>query len=253
MGTTGHRTMFSIDAIGVDIAVFSAYPSESEVLLLPGTSLVVEPGVMVKKPNYWRFEVSVWKSVQQQTQQHQQHFQNQQHPLPSGSKAVTLPGTGLAVQHNEKKVLPGTGLVVRPGAMLKHHYWTFEASASQSVQHQFHQQQQHKFYFDHDEAKSKNGEEGRQQNIDYDEVKSENGQQQQHNFDFYSDETKNENAEEGQRQHFYCDYDETKSENTEEGKSASMIGNRTTTYSDGDMPRFQNIDLPHPGWEAFVS
>ena len=33
----GDRTLFSIDAIGVDISQFSAFPQESEVLLLPGT------------------------------------------------------------------------------------------------------------------------------------------------------------------------------------------------------------------------
>merc|ERR1711939_980121 len=65
----GDRTLFSIDAIGVDISQFSAFPHESEVLLLPGTCLVVEPGVMVE-PNYWRFEASVWQAAQQQLQQH---------------------------------------------------------------------------------------------------------------------------------------------------------------------------------------
>merc|ERR1712032_544385 len=65
----GDRTLFSIDAIGVDISTFSAFPKEKEVLLLPGTCLVVEPVVMVKG-NYWRFEASVWGAAQQQLQQH---------------------------------------------------------------------------------------------------------------------------------------------------------------------------------------
>lgn len=63
----GDRTLFSIDVIGVDISQFSAFRNESEVLLLPGTCLVVEPGVMVKA-NYWKFEASVWQAAQQQLQ-----------------------------------------------------------------------------------------------------------------------------------------------------------------------------------------
>ena len=65
----GDRTLFSIDAIGVDISQFSAFQNESEVLLLPGTCLVVEPGVMVEE-NYWKFEASVWQAAQQLQQQH---------------------------------------------------------------------------------------------------------------------------------------------------------------------------------------
>ena len=56
------HTLFNIDVIGVDIAAFSAFPHEDEVLMLPGTCLVVDPGVMVE-PNYWKFEASVWKAV----------------------------------------------------------------------------------------------------------------------------------------------------------------------------------------------
>ena len=37
LGQTGESTLFKIDGIGVDIAAFSAFPNESEVLLLPGT------------------------------------------------------------------------------------------------------------------------------------------------------------------------------------------------------------------------
>jgi len=61
----GERTLFAIDAIGVDISAFSAFPNESEVLMLPGTCLMVEPGVMVE-PNYWKFESSVWEAARQQ-------------------------------------------------------------------------------------------------------------------------------------------------------------------------------------------
>merc|ERR1712176_1343819 len=38
-GEKGERTLFTIDAIGVDIAAFSAFPTEKEVLMLPGTCL----------------------------------------------------------------------------------------------------------------------------------------------------------------------------------------------------------------------
>ena len=48
LGGAGESTLFKIDGIGVDISPFSAFPKESEVLLLPGTCLVVEPGVMVE-------------------------------------------------------------------------------------------------------------------------------------------------------------------------------------------------------------
>ena len=34
-----NRTLFTIDAIGVDIAAFSAFPDETELLLLPGTCM----------------------------------------------------------------------------------------------------------------------------------------------------------------------------------------------------------------------
>ena len=74
LGKKGDRTMFSIDVIGVDIAAFSAYPDEAEVLMLPGTCLVVDPGVMVE-PNYWTFEASVWKAIQQQ--RHQTHDESE--------------------------------------------------------------------------------------------------------------------------------------------------------------------------------
>ena len=56
-------TSFCIDAIGVDIAAFSAFPAEKEVLLLPGTTLMVRSGVEVE-PNRWSFEASVFKVAQ---------------------------------------------------------------------------------------------------------------------------------------------------------------------------------------------
>ena len=37
LGGAGESTLFKIDGIGVDIAAFSAFPNESEVLLLPDT------------------------------------------------------------------------------------------------------------------------------------------------------------------------------------------------------------------------
>merc|ERR1711944_171443 len=90
IGDTGKRTVFTIDAIGVDIAAFSSYPNEREVLLLPGTCLVVEPGVMVED-KYWKFEASVWEATQRQRQQHQQ-----QHPQHDGAKADGVQTVGIA-------------------------------------------------------------------------------------------------------------------------------------------------------------
>ena len=52
-----HRTLlFSIDAVGVDIAPFSAMSGEEEVLLLPGLPLVNLPGEN-PETDLWTFEV----------------------------------------------------------------------------------------------------------------------------------------------------------------------------------------------------
>ena len=73
------RSLFTIDAVGVDIAAFSSFPNESELLLLPGTSLTVTSGTN-DEPDLWKFETSVWKAVQQQHHhQHDQQQHNQQH------------------------------------------------------------------------------------------------------------------------------------------------------------------------------
>ena len=69
-------TLFTIDAIGVDIAAFSSYPNEQEVLLLPGTLLTVESGVVADK-GYWSYELSVWRAAQQQLHD-DQHEDNDQ-------------------------------------------------------------------------------------------------------------------------------------------------------------------------------
>ena len=58
-------TLFTIDAIGVDVAAFSSYPDEQEMLLLPGTLLTVESAVVADK-GYWSYELSVWRAAQQQ-------------------------------------------------------------------------------------------------------------------------------------------------------------------------------------------
>lgn len=58
-------TLFHIDAVGVDIAAFSNFPDEKEVLMLPGTCLVSKPGVKVKS-NRWMFEVSIHQFVKDQ-------------------------------------------------------------------------------------------------------------------------------------------------------------------------------------------
>ena len=89
LGDRGESTLFKIDGIGVDIAAFSAFPNESEVLLLPGTCLVVEPGVMVED-NCWEFQASVWDAAQQQLQQHQQHREANSGGGSKGSPASPL-------------------------------------------------------------------------------------------------------------------------------------------------------------------
>ena len=97
MGSTGDRTLFAIDAIGVDISAFSAFPSEKEVLILPGTCLVVESGFMVKD-KYWKFEASVWEATQQQRQTHDQHQQHQQqlHEQHDEEKTDGIQAAGIA-------------------------------------------------------------------------------------------------------------------------------------------------------------
>lgn len=56
LGNFGKRTMFCLNAVGVDIAPFSAMPDEAEVLLLPGLPLVNHPGENPEK-NLWTFEI----------------------------------------------------------------------------------------------------------------------------------------------------------------------------------------------------
>jgi len=62
LGKEGDRTLFCIEALGVDIAAFSAMPNESEVLMLPGMRLTVMPGIN-KEEGLWQFNVSVSKEV----------------------------------------------------------------------------------------------------------------------------------------------------------------------------------------------
>ena len=69
-------TLFTIDAIGVDIAAFSSFPGEQEILLLPGTLLTVESGV-VADAGYWSYELSVWRAAQQRHHD-DQHEDNDQ-------------------------------------------------------------------------------------------------------------------------------------------------------------------------------
>merc|ERR1712032_1411947 len=56
LGRWGKRTMFSINAVGVDIAPFSAMPGEEEVLLLPGLPLISRKGKNPEK-DLWTFEI----------------------------------------------------------------------------------------------------------------------------------------------------------------------------------------------------
>lgn len=66
LGTDGPRTLFSIDTFGVDIAAFSAYTNEQEVLILPGTLLTVNSSVNAE-PDYWEFEASAYHATQAQS------------------------------------------------------------------------------------------------------------------------------------------------------------------------------------------
>ena len=91
----GTPTLFSIDAMGVDIAPFSAYPKEREVILLPGTTLVVEPGVMVED-KYWRFEASVCQAMQQQRHTHDQQHQQQLREQHDGEKNEGIQAAAIA-------------------------------------------------------------------------------------------------------------------------------------------------------------
>merc|ERR1719174_1080212 len=56
LGKDGKRTLFCINAVGVDIAPFSANPHEEEVMILPGLPLVNGPGKN-PEPDLWAFEV----------------------------------------------------------------------------------------------------------------------------------------------------------------------------------------------------
>ena len=56
LGKGGKRTLFSVNAVGVDIAPFSAMPDEEEILLLPGLPLVNRPGEN-PEPGLWTFDI----------------------------------------------------------------------------------------------------------------------------------------------------------------------------------------------------
>jgi len=62
LGKQGDRTLFCIEALGVDIAAFSAMPNESEVLMLPGMRLSVMDGIHVEE-DMWKFNVFVSKNA----------------------------------------------------------------------------------------------------------------------------------------------------------------------------------------------
>ena len=97
MGSTGDRTLFTIDAIGVDISAFSAFPGEKEVLLLPGTCLMVDSGFEVED-RYYEFEASVWEATQQQRHTHDQQRQQKQHDEPHHeAKSDGIQAAGIAV------------------------------------------------------------------------------------------------------------------------------------------------------------
>jgi len=56
LGSSGQRTLFCLDAVGVDIAQFSAIPAEQEVLLLPGLPLMNQTGQNMEA-DLWSFEI----------------------------------------------------------------------------------------------------------------------------------------------------------------------------------------------------
>ena len=79
-------TLFTIDAIGVSITTFSDFPGEQEVILLPGTRLVVTNGAITVDNGCWEFEESVWEAAQKRLERCQK--------CEDGSKAVN--STGIA-------------------------------------------------------------------------------------------------------------------------------------------------------------
>merc|ERR1712019_61686 len=56
LGREGKRTLFSINAVGVDIAPFSAMAQEEEILLLPGLPLMNQRGIN-PEPDMWAFQI----------------------------------------------------------------------------------------------------------------------------------------------------------------------------------------------------
>merc|ERR1712003_165671 len=59
LGTEGNRTLFCIDAVGVDIAPFSNMPDEAEILMLPGTRMrIVKPGSNPEE-GFWQYDAEV--------------------------------------------------------------------------------------------------------------------------------------------------------------------------------------------------
>jgi len=98
-------TLFAIDAVGVNIAAFSRFPEEEEVLILPGTCLVAQPGVMVKS-NYWTFEVSVYQFDQEQALQNQQiqRYKSEDGEQQKPSSIPTDEENTSAVDNDENKI-----------------------------------------------------------------------------------------------------------------------------------------------------
>lgn len=58
LGGSGHRSIFTIAGIGVDIAAFSAHAEESEILMLPATSVIVE-SAHASSFQKWNFTIAV--------------------------------------------------------------------------------------------------------------------------------------------------------------------------------------------------
>ena len=106
-----HRTegtLFTIDAIGVDISACSSYPDEQEVLLLPGTRLIVESGVKAES-GYWTYNASVWQAAKQRLPQYQNASSDANSPMENGVEKS--PGvTPMSENHNRMSMFQNTDL-----------------------------------------------------------------------------------------------------------------------------------------------
>jgi len=219
LGNGQSRTLFTIDAIGVDIAAFSAFPNESELLLLPGTSLTVKPGVNVES-NFWKFEASVGKAAKRQptqptqpTQQHQleqrQRHQQRQRPQQQQQQQQQQPKPPQPPQQQSSQQPPQQPQQPppqQPQQPQQHQLEQRQANQQRQRPHQQQQPQQHK----------------------------ENQQQQRH---LQPPSPQQIQPEQKQHQHL------------------QQVEVRIPVSSPRNVSKFQiqNTDLPHPDWGKFCT